>query len=786
MSRRRETLAFGAALAGLVALFLGESLFLGRILSPADVVYAQACFAGHKPRDYEPANRLLMDPVLQFEPWLEFTRAELRQGRLPLWNPYVGIGGAPHLANGQSAVFDPFHLIAYVGPLPEAHAWMAAARLWVAGLGMFLLASAWGLGPWGRWFAGLTFPFCGFFACWLLYPLASTAVWLPWLLLATEYVLRRPGPRSVALLALATACCVFGGQIQTTAHILIAGLALVGWHVARRGGGDPRPWRAGLAWAFGIALGLAMAAAQIIPLGDYLARSSVWADRRAEAEPWWPSGHPRWLDAARTAMPYLYGSQRRGHPNLARPLGVQNLNESAGGFSGLPTLLWLAPAGLALFWRQPRVRFLAALTLLGALAAFDVPPVANLLRAVPVLDVIDHRRLTLWVAFGLTMLGAFGIDDPAAIAAAARRHRRFWVAAVLLLVLGAVAVPALGPMMRARAEGHFREALESGLIADSATARGLAERHITNATRFLPAYLLQGAVLLLGMAALARRAASPAGPPRWLRPALLGLTLADLFAFGHGLNPATARGDYRPASPLIDALRRAAPPPTRILGIESELPPNMLMRYGLFDVRDYDSIELAPSVAWLDALYEPGEARASRASRRTVRWSGVARAGDRLRAAGVAAVVAATEPPAGLFPRVERVGAVWIAHLDHERPGLDYAHAGEIRIDGARSAGHRKIVPMIYDPGWVAESDGRRLQVEPVLGTFLSVRTPAGVGSIVLRYDPPSVRVGLTASAAAGCLALVLLSLRRLPDPGRKKTDRPWRPAPAGDRIDLS
>ena len=32
----------------------------------------------------------------------------LRSGRLPLWNPMAGCG-APHLANGQSAVFDPFH-----------------------------------------------------------------------------------------------------------------------------------------------------------------------------------------------------------------------------------------------------------------------------------------------------------------------------------------------------------------------------------------------------------------------------------------------------------------------------------------------------------------------------------------------------------------------------------------------------------------------------------------------------------------------------------------------------
>ena len=69
-----------------------------------------------------------MDPVLQFQPWLEFNRTMIRAGRLPLWNPYAGCG-APHLANGQSAVFDPFHVMAYLGTLPEAYAWMAAGAV---------------------------------------------------------------------------------------------------------------------------------------------------------------------------------------------------------------------------------------------------------------------------------------------------------------------------------------------------------------------------------------------------------------------------------------------------------------------------------------------------------------------------------------------------------------------------------------------------------------------------------------------------------------------------------
>src|SRR4051812_4788823 len=109
MASRREVIAFGLVLAACLAGFLHESLVGGRVLSPADALLVQASFRPDAGDEYQPLNRLLMDPVLQFQPWLEFNRSMILQGRLPLWNPYVGCG-APHLANGQSAVFDPFAL----------------------------------------------------------------------------------------------------------------------------------------------------------------------------------------------------------------------------------------------------------------------------------------------------------------------------------------------------------------------------------------------------------------------------------------------------------------------------------------------------------------------------------------------------------------------------------------------------------------------------------------------------------------------------------------------------
>jgi len=773
MTSRRELLVFTATLTLLLTGFFSDSLLGGKVLSPADVLRVSASFRTGGDPGYEPANRLLMDPVLQFQPWLEFNRRMIRRGRLPLWNDLAGCG-APHLANGQSAVFDPFHAIAYVGTLPEAHAWMAAARLWVAGLGMFLLARRWGLGAWGRWFAGLAFPFCGFLVVWLLFPVTSVAVWMPWLFWASDRALDRPGLRTVGGLALVAALVLLGGHVQTSAHVLLAAAAYVAWRVCwggpaaetgeRLAAVTRRGWAA---WSVGILLGIAMASVEVIPLASYLARSPVWGDRaRARRAPW-VLERPRLLDAVCTALPYAFGSQRRGYPNLARGVGVHNLNESAGGFVGLATLVWLAPLGCLAWRRQPRVAFLAGLGLFGALGAFGFPPVANVLRALPVLDVADNRRLTLWVAFALVLLGGIGGEQ---LARGAQRRGlglpgSVGLATGLGLVALAVGIGRVEPRLHARAVEHYAEAAASTAGADPLEYRARAERQVRLTMTFLPRYLLLAGGHLLGLVALAtlwRRGRVGAG---LVRPALLGLTLCDLFGFGVGLNPAIAAADDRPEVPVIAYLRREVGRDGRVLGLGEELPPNTLMRYGLGDIRNYDSIELTRSLDWFAPLYETDSVAST--SRRTITWDGVLRGRERLREAGVRAVVAAAPPPPGAFARVDRVGPLWIARLDGLPLATAVAQGGpleivrdpgliRIRINGA--ADDRIVVRETLDPGWRAEVDGAAALVEPHRGAFLAVPVPAGRHELVLRYDPPEVPLALSISISALAAAVFALT----------------------------
>ncbi len=756
----RELAWFGAVLAALVVVFFHESLLGGKVLSPADVLFVTASFREVKGPDYEPHNRLLMDPVLQFQPWLEFNRREIRAGRLPLWNPFAGCG-APHLANGQSAVFDPFHAIAYLGRLPDARAFMAAARVWFAGVGMFLLARRWGLGHWGRWFAGLVYPFGGFLVAWLLYPVTNVAVWFPWVVWASDRVLDRASRRRVAIMALVVGGSVLGGHVQTSAHVLLATGLYALWRWRSVGWGER--W----GWILGLALGIGVAAVEIIPLGEYLTKSPVWTDRAAGRKSPLAIVRPRVLDMVCQALPYAFGSQRRGHPNLARGLGVHNLNESAGGFVGLATLLWLAP----LAWsarRRARVRWLFALTLFGLLASYRWPPFDNLLRFIPVLNVTDNRRLSLWVAFGLSLLGGIGLDH----LGATRRGRgwriwpRCWIGLALACAVVAVGVGRLEPRLTAMARAHYARAASESPGADPDVYRARADRQTRDTLRFIPHYYGLAAAHLTGLAAwafLLRRRGSLSGAV--LRGGLFGLVLVDLFGFGLGLNPAIDREDDRPYTPLIEYLRRVAPSPSRVLGVGEELPPNLAMRYGLADVRNYDSVELAASVDSFAALYPPGEDE--RTSRRLVTWDGVIRARDRLREAGVAAIVGATPPPEGSFAVVERVGAVWVA-----RPGpgpfasaanaleVDRPEPGRLRYRIAAGESEKIEKPMMLeihessDGNWINAS-GVRAPQGASIHDLASRAEPGGQ----VDYRPRLVFASLVISASS-LIVLFFAALR--------------------------
>src|SRR5215212_6856203 len=71
-----------------------------------------------------------IDYIAFYQPNFHFFREALIEGRLPLWNPYIGLG-RPFLADLQSAVFYPPGYLLLAGKtgvflLVWSHLWLAA------------------------------------------------------------------------------------------------------------------------------------------------------------------------------------------------------------------------------------------------------------------------------------------------------------------------------------------------------------------------------------------------------------------------------------------------------------------------------------------------------------------------------------------------------------------------------------------------------------------------------------------------------------------------------------
>jgi hypothetical protein len=550
--------------AGLVTLFLSPALFTGRYLSPADLLLHYPPWVGTQAADLAPAgNPTQLDSSLVIEPWLGYSAQRLHAGEIPLWNP-DNMLGAPFLSNIQSALFYPVNWPSFIWPGGATLVLRAWLQLLLAALGTYGLArEVVRVGPLGAHLAALTTTFGAFLVSWLFWPLTSVAIWLPWLWWATGRLVARPTAGRVAALAGLVALSWFAGHPETSYHItLVTGLfALL---VAVQGGlRQPGRIAWGLgAWALGYALGVGVAAIQLLPFLEYAGQSMILVSRGAAERR--PFANP--LPYAWTLFsPDLFGNP--AHNNVWDP---RNVYAETNAYSGLVPLV-LAPFA-ALLPRGPQRRlagFLVAVGILALGAIYGWPLIYDAVTAFPLMRLAANRRLLGLLPLVLGLLAALGVE------ALARRwgERRlwYWLAAITLVIL---AVGVIGP-------GVF------------APAFGVPAPPAPGAAVWSAGLLRAGALLAITIAILAGALALGRARPRraqWALGALAVVLFVDLWAARVDYNPTIAPADYYPAAPAIRFLQ-AQPGLGRLLGLGNILLPNTNLVYGLRDVRGYDAIE---------------------------------------------------------------------------------------------------------------------------------------------------------------------------------------------------
>jgi hypothetical protein len=661
----------------------------------------------------------------QFYPFAAHVAAELRAGRLPLWNPFV-LGGHPFQADPQTAVFYPVSsLLALAlggGGLGYRELELELPlHFALAAIGTFLFARRLTCDDLSGCLAGIAFGFGGFLTSYPAQQLAMlrTAAWIPWLLLCLDRALG-PGGRPVWLIGAggAAALVLLAGHTQTALFAFYLAAAYSLWRARAVG----RGWRIGLLAAIGpLLLGVALAAVQLLPTLEFVAVST------------------------RDRLPYdeaAYGYELKALAGTLLPgwRGERAL------YAGLPTLLLAAIA--AARWRGPP-RFwaiVAAVALLVSVGGRTFLYQVMFLFAPGWGTFRDQERTAGILTLALALLGAYGL---AWLRAAEPDEWRRWTRRLAIATAAAGAV-----------------ALQVLILW---TSRRLDERNPYADLFEASVFLL--IVLGLGLVAFARR--SPG--------LLVGLLLFDLFSVNsaNNLSGVDPRRLLERESALVWARETGEPYRVRA-DDDRKVPPNFAMLWQTPFMAGDSPIQLRRTN---NLLRSDEEYRLWQLFNVKYLLSGAERSDPGLeplgsvddlhvyrvrfslpRAWAVSNVRLAASPAESLQAVLDPpfhpgdVAVVEDAPPLNITPGLprpdvrvEQAEAQYVDVRVTSTGNALLVVADAWHPGWLAYLDGAPTPLLRTNHAFRGVAVPSGEHRVEMRYEPLSFRVG------AGVTALMLI-----------------------------
>jgi hypothetical protein len=588
----------------LLGVFFWPSVLGGRVLLPTDLIFdIDPLWQPLAPEGYTHAsNHILSDQVYAFLPWKVFTVRSLRQGHLPLWNPYIN-GGQPFVGNAQSAIFSPFNLLAYLLPLYPSYAITAVLRLFVAGIFTFLFTREIGLSKPAALLAMVAFTFSGPMIVWVGYPLSPVMAWLPAMLLTIERALSRKSALYTMASGLTVGAQFLGGHPETSFHVVLAwtayslyrAVALEGWQLSKL---FPQLLRIAAAATVGVLL----AAAQLVPFVEALLQSAVLAARQAGTTgtascfltrlllEW-----QKWPTAITTVLPRYFGTPL----DKSYLYPYSNAVEQNAYVGVLPLALAVAATLQSIRRRSSPRRNLVLFFGLLAGVCLGVAirlPLLNAINYLPLFSISRNERIRLIYAFAVAVLAGLGLDGIG-------RGHRCWhrttlrVLALLALInLVLIALIYVGFVVfgdeiirfgHAFVEAQWGTPYYSRPLeyyyaqVEEKYERGLASS--TDVVMYLPALIALACIALHRWGQRRRLYTSV-----WTY-AVLGLTTLDLFVVGMPFNPTIASEHIFPKPDAIQFLEQDLEI-YRVTGTDLALYPNSGMLFGISDIRGYDAV----------------------------------------------------------------------------------------------------------------------------------------------------------------------------------------------------
>lgn len=343
-------------------------------------------------------------------PILALFQSALRDGELPLWNPYV-FSGQTYAAHYNAPIYyPPNYLVALMAP-DRYMVWTVALHMGLGGVGMWRLLRRWDVETPVALFGGAAYVLSTpFIAETDRFMIAQVLGWFPWLVIACERAF--DNRRWIGAAGIVAGLQLLCGHSQ---HVQLEMLVLVTLLVARWG---PRwGWLHATACLTGIgALGVAIGAVAWLPLMHAMPLFT----RSLVPEPYF----------------WVYGVQPHQLARLITP-EIANPEPFYGYTVPLPLFLLAVLGAVGTGPRHGRLRLASLLALgLGLLLAFGSETALSpwLSAIIPLYGKLRYRgRYTLLAVLGIIWLACVGLDR------LMREPRRDWVrptaVTVMLVVL---------------------------------------------------------------------------------------------------------------------------------------------------------------------------------------------------------------------------------------------------------------------------------------------------------------------------------------------------------------
>lgn len=210
---------FAIAIAFFHPIFKGLSPFPGDLLISEYNPWKNTSYLGYNPGAY-PNKAQYFDVIRQFYPYRSLSWDILKEGRLPLWNPY-NFSGAPLMADFQSAALYPlaFPLLIF----DEKFAWtiLIFIQPLLALIFTYLYARKIGISSRGSLLSSISYGFSYFMIVWLEFNVVgNTVLWLPLILLSIEQLFQRFSYKWSLGLVFGISASLFAGHPQLFGYLL--------------------------------------------------------------------------------------------------------------------------------------------------------------------------------------------------------------------------------------------------------------------------------------------------------------------------------------------------------------------------------------------------------------------------------------------------------------------------------------------------------------------------------------------------------------------------------------